>query len=269
MKTKVLLLGTGILAATMAFAQDTASGAASGSQEQSPETTTRSTTSQNNVIHGCLSGSTGNYTVTDRNGMQYEVTGDESTLAASVGREVEIRLAQNESTDTSSQGSSTTQTTHSIQASEVTVLSNKCHVVAGPSNPPADNGTSPSNPPRASQPQTPQLMAMLQQQETAKPETSTRQPKQMTPPVTSQTPAAPNSPTNSQVGNSPANNTGMTPSEADHEAQAAPSTNPQTGETSGRGVDNQGVNNPSTTSPNAAPTSPNSTTPSNTPPAKM
>ncbi len=91
---------------------------------------------------------------------------------------------------------------------------------------------------------------------------------QATPPVTSQTSATPNSPTagaNSQVGSSPANNSGMTESEANHDAQAARqgelNANPQTGQTAGRGVDNQGVNNPSTTNPNAVPTSPNSTSP--------
>ena len=114
---------------------------------------------------------------------------------------------------------------------------------------------------------------------------STSQP-QVTPPVTSQTPASATPPTtgatppestsatpaaNSQVGTSPANNTGMTESQANHDAQAARqgelNTNPQTGEATGRGVNNQGVNNPSTTSPNAVPTSRNSaTTTSNTPP---
>jgi len=256
MKAKVLLLGAGILAATMAFAQESTSGAASSSQDQNTQTTTRSTTTQENVLRGCLSGSPGNYTLTDHNGMQYEVNGDDATLRASVGREVEIRLAQHETTDASNQGSATTQTTHTVQASQVTAISKSCDSGAGSSAAPSGNNTSPSSP---------QLMAMLQQQEMPKSSTGTQQ-NQTTPPVTSQTPASQNPPTNSQVGSSPANNTGMTESEANHDAQAARqgelSTNPKTGDTTGRGVDNQGVNNPSTTNPNAVPTSPNSATPS-------
>ena len=87
------------------------------------------------------------------------------------------------------------------------------------------------------------------------------------PPVSSQTPAASQSPTNpnSQLGTSPANQTGMSATGANNDANAARqgelSTNPQNGQTTGRGVDNQGVNNPSQTNPNATPTSPNSTSP--------
>jgi len=96
---------------------------------------------------------------------------------------------------------------------------------------------------------------------------------QATPPVTSQTPATQSSPNQNatpQPGTSPANNTGMTESEANHDAQAARqgelNTNSQTGDTTGRGVNNQGVNNPSTTNPSAVPSSPNSATPSSTQP---
>jgi hypothetical protein len=146
MKAKVLLLGAGILAATMAFAQDTTGGAASGSQDQNAQTATHSTTTHENVLRGCLSGSSGNYTLTDRNGMQYEVNGDDATLRASVGREVEIRLVQSETADASNQGSTTTQTTHTIQASQVTAVSSSCDSGAGASSPPSGSSTNPNSP---------------------------------------------------------------------------------------------------------------------------
>jgi hypothetical protein len=117
-------------------------------------------------------------------------------------------------------------------------------------------------------------MAMLQQQSSPDAGTTTSKgtsAKRTSPPVTSHTPAASNSPTesDSQGGSSPANQTDMTPGQANRDAQAARqgelNTNPKTGETTGRGVDNQGVNNPSQTNPDAVPNSSNSTTPPSSP----
>ncbi len=99
-------------------------------------------------------------------------------------------------------------------------------------------------------------MAMLQQQSAPDAGTHEQQqngtaPQQTSPPVTSQTPATPTGAANgSTTGQAPAaspgNNAGMTGSEANHDAQAARqgelNTNPNTGDTSGRGVNNQGAN---------------------------
>jgi hypothetical protein len=151
-------------------------------------------------------------------------------------------------------------------------LSSHCSMSNGASAPPAANDIephdqmSPKGAPTKTEPPQPQEMAMLQPPATSQ-NGGSGQTGAMSPPVTSQTPAAPASPTdsNSQMGNSPANNTGMTAGEANRDAQAARqgelSTNPTTGNTTGRGVYDQGNNKPTPTNPNATPTSPNSTAP--------
>jgi len=264
MKRIFLLLGLSMLAGAMALAQDAPT---SSPSKQNGQTRTQSSSRSTNIIRGCLSGSTGNYTVTDRNGMQYTVNGDDATLRSMVGREVEVTISEDRSTEDSTQAAgSSTHSTNAVQASNVRAVASSCNTTGNATTP--SGSASPSATP--DERPAPQMMAMLQQQaapaqDNSKPNGAPAQ-VQSTPPVTSQTSASPNSPTtgaNSQVGTSPANNSGMTESEANHDAQAARqgelNTNPQKGETTGRGVDNQGVNNPSTTNPNAVPTSPNST----------
>src|SRR5690242_3664720 len=175
MKRIFLLLGCGMLAAGMALAQDTGSSSASSGQGQSTQTRTQYNTTQDNTVRGCLSGSPGNYTISDANGMQYQVTGDDATLNSSVGRQVEIRVTQNQSSDTSNQGATTTRTTHTVQASQVTALSSACDTGNSTGNPSGsaspnsmgttpDNSTAPKGTPETTEPATPRMMSMLQQQ---------------------------------------------------------------------------------------------------------
>jgi len=42
------------------------------------------------TVEGCLQGSDGNYTLTDKNGTSYQLQGDTSKLSAHVGHEVQI-----------------------------------------------------------------------------------------------------------------------------------------------------------------------------------
>jgi len=291
MKRTLSLLAWLLLAAGLAVAQDTTSNGANGSQNprsdnaagvaqyQNPDVTTKSSSTTQTVIRGCLSGSSGNYTLTDQNGMQYQISGDDATLASMVGREVELTGTESQASEAGNQGDETTHAANAMQASEVRAVSQTCNQSGSVSAPPPvdNNGTNPKGTPESNEPPKPELMSMLQQQNT--PDDGTQQQKgtARNPPVTSQTPAAPQSPTagTAQAGKSPANETGMTESEANRDAQAARqseiNTNPQTGKESGRGVDNQGVNNPSQTKPNAVPqsrhdTKPPSSEPASTPP---
>jgi hypothetical protein len=225
--------------------------------------------------------------------MQYRVTGDDTVLQGKSGHEVEITTQQVEGSQASNMGDqSAANTMSAIQVSDAREVASSCSSGRSTGSPPMSeqNPTSPKGTPDSAEPPRPQMIAMAQQ--AASPVAGTQQPassasQQSTPPVTSQTPVAPASPTNAnpqataprsttttttttttqqQAGTSPANNTGMTESEANHDAQAARQSelnaNPQTGQTTGRGVNNQGVNNPSSTNPNAVPTSPNSALPS-------
>lgn len=266
MKAMFILLGSGLLATTLVVAQDAPS--ASGSSSAQSQTKTHETSSS--VIRGCLSGSNGNYTITDQNGMQYAINGPDNQLAARVGHEVEVSTHPDTSSEAASQGDQTTaHSSNSVQVSDIRDVSSRCHMGASTS----PMNSSPKGAPDAAEPPQPQTMAMLQQESAPDAGTHEQQqngtaPQQTSPPVTSQTPATPTggangSTTGQAPATSPGNNAGMTGSEANHDAQAARqgelNTNPNTGDTSGRG-NNQGANNSSTTSPNAAAASPNSGT---------
>jgi hypothetical protein len=56
----------------------------------SPEDASGKGTGSAVSIQGCLSGSDGNYTLTDHQGTAYQLTGDTSKLSAHVGHEVKI-----------------------------------------------------------------------------------------------------------------------------------------------------------------------------------
>ncbi len=265
-----------LLAVGFAIAQDTPGAAIPPkSENQNSQMSSQSSATPATVVRGCVSGSAGNFTLTDQNGMQYKLVGDDTALQSKVGHEVEVNGSENQSSEASSQGGeATAHASNSIQVAGVRDVASSCGLGrSNGSQPMSDSsGENPKETPTTSEPATPpqpQLIAMLQQSSTATSgaQSTNNPPQEASPPVTSQTPAAPSSPTgaNSQVGNSPANNTGMTESQANHDAQAARqgelNSNPQNGETTGRGVNNQGVNNPSTTNPNAVPSSPNSASP--------
>jgi hypothetical protein len=70
-------------------------------------------------IEGCLSGSDGNYTLTDKTGTSYRLTGDTAKLSEHIGHEVKVSGTKSSATAT---GSSDTmgQTGGSQQALQVT-----------------------------------------------------------------------------------------------------------------------------------------------------
>jgi hypothetical protein len=248
MNRLIVLLSSLLLAITVAAQDMPSNQGTTGSQEQSPQTMGRTATSQSSVIRGCLTGSAGNYTLTDQNGMQYKLMGEESALGSKVGHEVEVTGMESQAGErTSDSNDSMAHPANSLEVSQVRDVANSCNL-AHPGGPrPSSENLAPQ-----SQTAPPKLMAMLQQQST--PSAGAQQ--QSNPPASTQ--SAP-------TGNSPANNTGMTPNEANRDAQAARqgelNTNPQNGETTGRGVNNQGVNNPTSTSPNAVPNSRETATP--------
>jgi len=267
MKGLLILLGSGMLATTLAWAQDMPANSAADKETEQSQQTTNSHTYQTSsgIIRGCLSGSAGNYTVTDQNGMQYTVNGPDNQLQASVGHEVEITTRQDQASATSTEGDKmTSSTTNSVQVSKIRDVATTCTAAHPNAASPMENQK--SVPDAAESPQ-PQTMAMLQQEGASAPQ-------QATPPVTSQTPATPQQSTDSaQQATPPASSTtttstttttttgqqgtpststnGMTGTQEDQNAQGARqggmNTNPNAGSAAG-------------TNPSAAPTT--SATPS-------
>lgn len=93
--------------------QSTSPSSTSPTQQAAPDTsstTTQTTTTQTtqtssdsgNSIEGCLSGSAGNWTLTDQSGKTYQLAGDTSKLSDHVGHQVRIMGTDNSSSAPSS-----------------------------------------------------------------------------------------------------------------------------------------------------------------------
>lgn len=79
-------------------------------QSQYPETEsnqTEASTSGQTTVQGCLQGSNGNYTLTDDNGMTYQLQGDTSKLSAHVGNEMQITGSTTSASSTTSPATGT------------------------------------------------------------------------------------------------------------------------------------------------------------------
>jgi hypothetical protein len=91
MTKAILLSAVLVLCAALAVAQDTPQ--SGGSTSQTPATSSSDQTSMpssGNAIQGCLSGSSGNFMLTDTSGTMWQLTGDESQLSANVNKQVEV-----------------------------------------------------------------------------------------------------------------------------------------------------------------------------------
>ncbi len=88
MKRILLLSSISLLSAVWAFAQYDSKPSSTTTQSSTTSTTTQSG-SETKSIQGCLSGSDGNYTLTDKSGT-VKLTGDTSQLQAHVGHTIQV-----------------------------------------------------------------------------------------------------------------------------------------------------------------------------------
>jgi hypothetical protein len=105
MRKLFLLLSVLLLGACWAAAQDSTSQPSSNPSDTSASTASSGQTGSTNAnghmtVEGCLSGSSGNYTLSDKSGNTYQLTGDTAKLSEHVGHEVKV-------TGTSSSASTT------------------------------------------------------------------------------------------------------------------------------------------------------------------
>jgi hypothetical protein len=156
MKRWLSILVLAMLSGIVAPAQDAgnktgsqSNSAAGSAQYQNPDVTTKTSATSTSVIRGCLSGSSGNYTLTDQNGMQYQIAGDDATLRSMVGREVEISGVENQ---TSQAGDSTSHLANGVQASDVRAVSSTCKKGSASAPPAENNVTSPKGTPESGEP---------------------------------------------------------------------------------------------------------------------
>jgi hypothetical protein len=98
MKKMILLSSMLVLSAVFALAQY-------GSQDNSNQNNTGSQSSMGSkmTVVGCLSGSDGNYSLTDKSGTMYNLTGDTAQLQAHVGHTISVTGTNTPSTSSSGQ----------------------------------------------------------------------------------------------------------------------------------------------------------------------
>jgi hypothetical protein len=136
MRQLLLLLSMLLLGACWAAAQDTTTQPNAdpnqASQTSASSGQTASTTAGGTTVEGCLSGSSGNYTLTDKNGVSYQLTGDSAKLSEHVGHEVKITgTASSASPNGGGTSTGTTGTANggsqTLEVSSVKHISKTCH----------------------------------------------------------------------------------------------------------------------------------------------
>jgi hypothetical protein len=92
--------GASAPSSTMPSSQSTAPDASSTTTTQT--TSTSSQTDSSTAIEGCLSGSSGNFTLTDQSGKAYQLAGDTSKLTEHVGHQIRVMGSSSDASSASS-----------------------------------------------------------------------------------------------------------------------------------------------------------------------
>src|SRR5215470_8723264 len=88
MRKAVFVAWVMLLGGAMAVAQ-TSSTNSTSSQSTTPSTS-KSTSSSQTTLRGCLTGSNGNFTLTDQSGATFALSGNSEKLQSHVGEQVEV-----------------------------------------------------------------------------------------------------------------------------------------------------------------------------------
>ena len=93
MRQLFLLLSVLLLGLSWAVAQNSTpstSTSSSGSGQSSASSASQTSSGGETTVQGCLSGSSGSFTLTDKSGTAYQLTGDTAKLSEHVGHEVKV-----------------------------------------------------------------------------------------------------------------------------------------------------------------------------------
>jgi len=127
MRSVFMILSVLLLGLSWAVAQDSNSPASPSSTGNAAQTSGAASGSQ--TVEGCLSGSSGNFTLTDKTGTAYQLTGDTAKLTEHVGHEVKITgTSGSAGSATGASGASSGQT---LQVSSVKHVSKTCKSGSG------------------------------------------------------------------------------------------------------------------------------------------
>jgi hypothetical protein len=126
---KQLVLAALLCCGLWAFGQSTD---ASSTPSSSGQASSASSSGSSTTVDGCLSGSSGNYTLTDKaTGTSYNLSGDTSKLSAHVGHEVKITgTTSGSASSPSSSASSTASGSSSAMGGQTLSVTSFKHVAA-------------------------------------------------------------------------------------------------------------------------------------------
>src|SRR6266567_9588062 len=126
MKKLLLLLSVLVLGAAWVAAQDSSQSPSSQPMGQS----TAAPAGGETTVTGCLSGSNGSFTLSDKDGNSYQLTGDTAKLSEHVGHEVKITGTAESGSSASGGGTATgtsgNTTSRTLQVSSVKHMSKTC-----------------------------------------------------------------------------------------------------------------------------------------------
>jgi hypothetical protein len=122
---RYLLLSIVLLSACWIVAQDST---------QTAGQTGSTTSGGDTTVQGCLSGSNGNYMLTDKNGTTYQLTGDTAKLSAHIGHEVRITGTAGSSTATGAMGGHGSNASQTLSVSSMKHISKTCQNGGGMSH---------------------------------------------------------------------------------------------------------------------------------------
>ena len=138
MRQIFLLVSVLILGLSWAVAQDATQGSTSPSRGTDPNNSGQNAAGSagQKTVTGCLSGSNGSYTLTDKHGMTYQLTGDTAKLSDHVGHEVKITGNSNSAGSAASGGAATGASAgagaeKTLEVSSVKHVSKTCQAGAG------------------------------------------------------------------------------------------------------------------------------------------
>jgi hypothetical protein len=121
-----------LLGASWVAAQDSSS--QTNPNSASPSQSASASSAGETTVQGCLSGSNGSYTISDKSGTTYQLTGDTAKLSEHVGHEVKVTGTPSSASASSAGSGSSTSTTgqaagasqQSLQVSSVKQVSKTC-----------------------------------------------------------------------------------------------------------------------------------------------
>lgn len=136
MRQVFLFLSVLLLGVSWAVAQGTSPTSPSTSNpDSSAQTSSQTSAGGETTVQGCLSGSSGSYTLATKDGTTYHLTGDTAKLSEHVGHEVKITGTANSAASSPSSGAASstagTSSEKSLQVSSVKHVSKTCQSGSG------------------------------------------------------------------------------------------------------------------------------------------